>query len=230
MRDATGAAVRWLGHPDELVVVGPRGDAVTRQGHTYRSPCLPPLLGFTNTSRGCVPGRGLIWKAERVKAEIPGTAWPAAAGGGPTCSPCPSTVVELNLKLCPSSGLVPAGDSLSDLRQWDCRSCGTQRGRVGGLRGWGSGRGAWGQGRDRGVWGQGGHAPEPPGRCRKAAGCGPAEGPHRTPASRGRHICCGAEGGNVSGVTPRCQPPLAPRPFPLTVTWHQTQCRPVMPW
>lgn len=106
MRDATGAAVRWLGHPDELVVVGPRGDAVTRQGHTYRSPCLPPLLGFTNTSRGCVPGRGLIWKAERVKAEIPGTAWPAAAGGrgGSYLQPLPIHCGGVELEALPILG------------------------------------------------------------------------------------------------------------------------------
>lgn len=45
--------------------MGPGRDAVPGQGHTYRSPCLPPLLGFTNTSRGCVPGLGLICEAER---------------------------------------------------------------------------------------------------------------------------------------------------------------------
>lgn len=45
----------------------------------------------------------------------------------PTCRPCPSTVVELNLKAWLSSGLVLAGESLSDLRQWDCLSFGEQR-------------------------------------------------------------------------------------------------------
>lgn len=42
----------------------------------------------------------------------------------PTCSPCPSTVVELNLKPWVSSGLVLAGESLSERRQWDCLSFG----------------------------------------------------------------------------------------------------------
>lgn len=31
---------------------------------TYRSPCLPPLLGLTMTRSGWVPGRGLIWRQE----------------------------------------------------------------------------------------------------------------------------------------------------------------------
>jgi len=48
----------------------------------------------------------------------------------PTCKPCPSTVVELNLKPWLSSGLVLAGESLSDLRQWDCLSFGKQRRRC----------------------------------------------------------------------------------------------------
>lgn len=61
---------------------GHRGMLSPGRGTTYRSPCLPPLLGFTNTSRGCVPGRGLIWKAERVTVEIPSRARPTAALGG----------------------------------------------------------------------------------------------------------------------------------------------------
>lgn len=36
-------------------------------------------------------------------------------------------MVELNLKAWLSSGLVLAGESLSDLRQWDCLSFGEQR-------------------------------------------------------------------------------------------------------
>lgn len=105
------------------------------QHPTYRSPCLPPLLGFTSTSRGCVPGRGLIWKAQSTAANT----WPpwhpacptvarltSSPAHPPTCSPCPSTVVELNLKAWLSSGLVVAGESLSDLRQWDCLSFGSR--------------------------------------------------------------------------------------------------------
>lgn len=48
-------------------------------------------------------------------------------GQEPTCSPCPSTVVELNLKPWLSSGLVLAGESLSERRQWDCLSFGKPR-------------------------------------------------------------------------------------------------------
>lgn len=44
------------------------GDGLPGQDPTYRSPCLPPLLGFTSTRRGCVPGRGLIWRAESTAA------------------------------------------------------------------------------------------------------------------------------------------------------------------
>lgn len=41
----------------------------------------------------------------------------------PTCSPCPSPVVVLYLKIMfVSSGVVLDGDSLSDLREWDCLS------------------------------------------------------------------------------------------------------------
>lgn len=52
---------------------------------------------------------------------------PSSPSWDPTCRPCPSTVVELNLKPWLSSGLVLAGESLSDLRQWDCLSFGEQR-------------------------------------------------------------------------------------------------------
>jgi hypothetical protein len=31
-----------------------------KEKRTYLSPCLPPLLGFTKTSRGWVPGVGMI--------------------------------------------------------------------------------------------------------------------------------------------------------------------------
>lgn len=73
-----------LGHPNgtQTLAVGPGRDAVPGQGHTYRSPCLPPLLGFTNTSRGCVPGLGLICEAERKheRCKILAPAGPGPAG------------------------------------------------------------------------------------------------------------------------------------------------------
>lgn len=42
--------------PEGPAAPSPRGKAVPRQDPTYLSPCLPPLLGFTNTRSGCVPG------------------------------------------------------------------------------------------------------------------------------------------------------------------------------
>lgn len=93
------------------------------------------------------------------------------------------------------------------------------------------------------LLGQGRHLPGQLGRCRMGARCGPAVGPHHTLASRGRHTCCGAGAGQEGvlnrghlpspGQQPRAGPAdtvAVPQPCVLTVTWHQTQCRPVMPW
>lgn len=190
---------------------------------------------------------------------IPAAELPGSPAWEPTCRPCPSTVVELNLKPWLSSGLVLAGESFSDLQQWDCLSFGeqrhgcTRRPEKAALAARG-GRSAMAMPcrvpatRQQG----GGHLPGRQGRCRKAARCGPAAGPRHTLTSRGWHICCGAGGGRRKGRQAGdtqpfpIQEPLLPlglavrgvlwgAPWAshaciLTVTWHQTQCRPVMPW
>lgn len=102
-------------------------------------PLPSSALGVHKHQQGMCPGPGADLrgrkKARRLQTPGPHRAWPGRAARGPvpdpTCRPCPSAVVALNLKLWLSSGLVPAGESLSDLRQWDCRSWGTGRG-VGG--------------------------------------------------------------------------------------------------
>ena len=95
-------------------------------GGTYRSPCLPPLLGLTRTRSGWVPGRGVTWRQGTTEStnrkeagSVPGD------GQASTCSACPSPGENLNVWLV-SSGLVLGGDSPSprfttEWRSWDRR-------------------------------------------------------------------------------------------------------------
>lgn len=118
---------------------GAREGCRPRTGAHLPLPLPSSTLGVHKHQQGVRPGPGADLrgrkKAQRLQTPGPHRAWPGRAARGPvpdpTCRPCPSAVVALNLKLWLSSGLVPAGESLSDLRQWDCRSWGTGRG-VGG--------------------------------------------------------------------------------------------------
>lgn len=106
----------------------------------WAGPHLPlPLPSSTlrvhKHQEGMCPGPGADLEGTKGGCEYPAAAGLSAhpqqsfpaAWHEPTCRPCPSTVVELNLKPWLSSGLVLAGESLSDLRQWDCLSFGEQR-------------------------------------------------------------------------------------------------------
>lgn len=58
MRDATGDAVWWLGHPNELVAVGPQRNAVTRQGYNLPLSLPPSTLGVHKHQQGMCPRPG----------------------------------------------------------------------------------------------------------------------------------------------------------------------------
>lgn len=176
----------------------------------------------------------------------------------PTCSPCPSTVLGLNLKPWLSSGLVLAGESLSDLRQWDCLSFGEQRRRC--IHHPGKAAPAARGGRLAtampcqvpATQQQGGGTYQD---NRADVGRQQDVVPQRTPITFWLHMggtfvvelerTGGREVGpgthshllsvNLSSPWLAVQGALQGAPqlqctHILTVTWHQTQCRPVMPW
>lgn len=92
---------------------------------THLSPCRPPLLGLTMTSRGWEPGRGLIWRRAINTAQTRmGQDWwgrQRDVGGRHTCRAWPSPRVNLKVWLA-SSGLVLGGDSPSPRFSIDWRS------------------------------------------------------------------------------------------------------------
>lgn len=172
----------------------------------------------------------------------------------PTCSPCPSTVVELNLKPWLSSGLVLAGESLSERRQWDCLSFGEpRRGCPPCPRGSASSQGRQGSlsnallGPPHWQRGEGTHQDKGGTYQDNWADVGWQQDvvPQWAPVTLRLHV-----GGTLvvelegweERMWDRGHPEQEPRalcpcrhrgcgPAPaLTVTWHQTQCRPVMPW
>lgn len=253
-----GRAPHWERCPRDQQPLTPGGTLYPSRISHLPLPLPSSTLGVHKHQEGVRPGPGADLEGRKHGCECPAAVGlsmlPAAelAGGpvqAPTCSPCPSTVVELNLKPWLSSGLVLAGESLSDLRQWDCLSFGEER------------REARRQRRQRGEAGR--PWPCPAGSRlsgtyqddRADVGRQQDVVPQRAPIALRLHVggafvveLKGAGGRGAGQGTPAiscwrpCPPrgrpagvrcgvhPGSPRPRILTVTWHQTQCRPVMPW